>query len=298
MAQMASLLGDNQVADFNEFGYLRIQGLLSREEAERYRQLILAMVPRDLTIPFPWKSIAGRIKPYHEGYGDQETRYGYEDDGIWDTPELIPLLCHEGLYGVARELIGTSELRAQDGTIGITLRNDDAGFSVGALPRPDFSNVTLSQPLHIDPSVPEDVDNFSFLPTELQVGGLFYLTDVEPGGGGITVVPGGHKLVQEEALAARSGGRQLHHNWKDIAGFPAPVEVTGEAGNFIMTHYLLPHAASHNRRERARVAYFIRFSRLDHPFYPPPLPGPSRYNGRQLAVMTPLARRLLGLEPW
>lgn len=298
MTQTRTVLSNQEVADFNEFGYLRIPGLLSREEAEWYRQLILAMVPRDLTIPFPWRSIAGRIKPYHEGYRDQETRYGYEDDGIWDTPELIPLLCQEGLYEVAKELIGARELRAQDGTIGITLRNDDAGFSVGALPRPDFSHVTLSQPVHIDPSVPEHVDNFTFLPTELQVGGLFYLTDVEPGGGGITVVPGGHRLVQEEAQAASSGGRHLYHNWKDITGFPAPVEVTGEAGDFIMTHYLLPHAASYNRRERARVGYFIRYSRLDHPFYPPPAPGPSRYNGRQLTAMTPLARKLLGVEPW
>lgn len=298
MALTAGALNMNQIDDFEEFGYLRVPGLLSREEAEWYRQVILGMIPRDLTLPFPWKSIAGRIKPYHEGYGDQETRYGHEDDGIWDTPELIPLLCHERLYEVAKDLMGRHDLRVQDGTIGITIRNDDAGLTAGALHRPDFSRVTASQPLHIDPSIPDEADNFTFAPNELQVGGLFYLTDVEPGGGGITVVPGGHKLVEQQARAAGAGGRALHGGWKNISGFPASVEVTGEAGDFIMTHYLLPHAASHNRRERARVAYFVRFTQPDHPFFPPPLPGPGRYNVRQFNAMTPLARRLLGVDPW
>jgi hypothetical protein len=50
-----------------------------------------------------------------------------------------------------------------------------------------------------------------------------------------------------------------------VAGV-GPVEVTGSAGDFIMTHCLLPHCASNNRNERARVAYFVRYARLDHPF--------------------------------
>lgn len=59
----------------------------------------------------------------------------------------------------------------------------------------------------------------------------------------------------------------------------------GEAGDVILTHYLLPHGASHNRRARTRVAYFTRFSCPDHPFYPPPIPSVNRYNIRQLEAM-------------
>lgn len=291
-------LSKADVDDFNEFGYLRIPGVLDREEAEHFRQIILGMIPRDLTLPYPWRSVGGRIKPYHEGYGEQQLRYGHEDDGIWDTPELIPLLCNERLYRAASELIGTRHLRVQDGTVGITMRNDHVGLRVGGTrPTEVEDGSILSQPVHVDPSVPETVDNFTFGETEVQVGGCFYLTDVEPQGGGIHVVPRGHTLLQEQASQSAKG-RHLHSNWHDITGLPETVEVTGEAGDFVMTHYLLPHAASHNRRPRARVAYFIRYSRLDHPFFPPFPPGPDRFNARQLRAMGETGKKLLGVEPW
>jgi Phytanoyl-CoA dioxygenase (PhyH) len=286
-------------ADFNEYGYLRVPRVLSRDEAAHYKGLVLDLIPRDLDIPFPWRSAGGRIKPYHDGYGEQATRYGHEDDAIWDTPEFIPLLCNELAYQAAATLIGRTELRVQDGTIGITLRNDDRVFQPGGTRESDVerSSAALSQPLHVDPSIPDDVENFTFAPSELQVGAVFYLTDVEPLGGGIHVVPGGHKLVQEACLRDR-GGRRLHSGWTNIKDFPATTEVTGEAGDLILTHYLLPHAASHNRRARARFAYFIRYSCLDHPFFPPPAPAVNRFNMRQLKAMSPAARRMLGADPW
>lgn len=295
---MESILSKSDIDEFNENGYLRIRGVMSRSEAERFRSHIIGMIPPDLSIPFPWKSINGRIKPYHEGYGATETRYGHEDDGIWDTPELMPMLCNERLYRCAADLMGTPELRVQDGTIGITLRNDPAVLSAGAQIRDGSRQQILSQPLHIDSSVPENVPNFQFSPAELQVGGCFYLTDVEPNGGGIHVVPGGHKLVERDAREAGDGGRNLHNDWHDISGYPETVEITGEAGDFIMTHYLMPHAASNNRQARTRVAYFIRYSTLNHPFFPPPAPTPSRFNYRQLTAAGETGRKLLGVDSW
>lgn len=297
MSENQPMLSKTDIDDFHEFGYLRIHGVLTRDEAETYRQHILGMVPRDLSMPFPWRSSSGRIKPYHDGYGEQETRYGHEDDGIWDTPELLPMLCHPELYKAAAELMGEAKLRVQDGTIGITLRNDEATFGLGATRVDEGEQSLLSQPLHIDSSVPETVNNFTFTDTELQVGGCFYLTDVEPRGGGIHVVPRGHKLVEEQSRAS-ANGRALQSYWHDIKDFPETVEVTGEAGDFIMTHYLMPHAASHNRRARTRVAYFIRYSRLDHPFFPPPAPDPRRFNLRQVRAMGDTGRKLLGVEAW
>lgn len=292
-------LTHDQISDFNELGYLRIPNVLSRPEAGHYKSLILDMIPRDLSIPFPWASASGRIKPYHDGYGEQATRYGHEDDAIWDTPEFIPLLCNEFAYQAAADLIGRPELRVQDGTIGITLRNDDTSFRVGGRWESDLalSSAELSQPLHVDPSISDDAENFTFSPSEMQVGAVIYLTDVEPLGGGIHVVPGGHKLVRQ-ACEGSSTGRHLHSNWTNIKGFPETVEVTGQAGDLILSHYLLPHAASHNRRARTRFAYFIRYSCLDHPFFPPPQPAVNRFNMRQIKAMSPAGRQMLGIDPW
>lgn len=296
---VAQQLSQQQVAEFFDQGFIVLKGVLSREEADGFRQKIIDMVPRDLNIPFPWGISAGRIKPYHEGYHEQETRYGHEDDGMFDTPELMPLLCNEIVYGAAAQLMGRPNIRVQDGTIGITLRNDDRVFRPGGRRESDIdvARASMSQPLHIDPSIPDTADNFTFSDSELQVGGIYYLTDVEPKGGGLFVVPGSHKLVREQCEASENG-RQLHNGWIGIEGFPPPIEVLGEAGDVILTHYLIAHGASHNRRARTRVAYFIRYSCLDHPFYPPPAPSVDRFNTRQVAAMGPIGRKLMGVDAW
>lgn len=269
-------LSQSEVQQFFDNGYAMLPGVVGREEAQCYARAVLDLLPRDLTIPDPWRVHSGRVKPY---------RYlpdGSLDDHM-DTPELLPLCGNARLYEVAAQLLGSRQLRVFDLSVGITMRNQANEGS----PR--------SQGLHIDASVPEEVDEFLLTPEELQVGGCLYLTDVEPDGGGIHIVPGGHKQVAEAAGKA-PGGRHLHHNWKRLPDM-ASVEVTGGAGDFAMLHHLMPHAASHNRRPRARLAVFLRYVRTDHPYLDRYAPVRS-YNQAQLAAITPLGRCLLGLDPW
>lgn len=273
-----------QVSDFDRDGFLIIRNAITPEQVVTIRQAILDLIPRDLNFPKKyWAINAGRIKPYHDGYGDTETRRGHEDNGIFDGPEYMPLLCNEKVYAAAAQLLGTQELHVEDGTIGVTIRND--------------FGPTLSQDLHIDASVPEELDNFLFTPEELHVGGCYYLTDVEPGGGGIHVVPGGHKLVEERAKADPRG-RHLYDNWVNITDFPDPIEVTAAAGDYILTHSMLPHAGAQNRSGRTRVAYFTRYARMDSPHFTPQMVDGDRFNKLQLRAMTPLGRKLLGVDPW
>ncbi|HEX4203332.1 MAG TPA: phytanoyl-CoA dioxygenase family protein [Ktedonobacteraceae bacterium] len=267
------ILTEAEVAQFHEQGYLLIKGVLTRDEAMYYRNHILDLIPRDLNIPTHWGVHDGRIKPMNEG-----------DNQTFDTPELLPLLINERLYKVAVQLLGSTRLRSSDGSLGVTLRN-----------APYAS--TLSQRIHLDASVPSTLDNFLFTPAEVQVGGCYYFGDVESQGGGIHVVPGGHRLVEEKARG-QAQGRQLYEKWKNITDFPETVEVTGEAGDFAILHHLMPHAASNNRQPMPRVAQFTRFMREDQPHYPARPAAPDRYNQAQLRVMTPLGRKLLGVDPW
>jgi ectoine hydroxylase-related dioxygenase (phytanoyl-CoA dioxygenase family) len=267
------VLTEAEVARFWDQGYLLVKGALSREEASYYRQVILDMVPRDLSIPAHWGVNAGRIKPMR-----------LDGSHTFDTPELLPLLFNERVYAVAVQLFGSPRLRVGDGSLGITLRNGGSG-------------PILSQSVHLDATVPAGVDNFLFTPEEAQLGGCYYLSDVAPEGGGIHVVPGGHRLVEEKARAQRQG-RALYNNWKKIDDFPETVEVTGEAGDFALLHHLMPHAASHNRRPTPRVAQFTRFTMENHPHHPGEPAPADRYNGQQLAAMTPLGRKLLGVDAW
>ncbi|WP_053171532.1 phytanoyl-CoA dioxygenase family protein, partial [Streptomyces sp. SBT349] len=247
------VLTDEQVARFHRDGYLLIEGVLTPEEVARYREAALGLLPADLSLPGHWYVADGRIKPMRA-----------PGDDMIDTPELIPLMGGETLYRVMAQLHGTHRLRAFDGSVGITLRNDAHGEE------------PLSQDLHLDASVPPDRD-FLFTPDELQLGGCYYLTDVEPDGGGIHVVPQGHRIVEEEVRAARArgeDGRALHRHWKR-AGHLKSVEVTGPAGSFALLHHLMPHGASHNRRPTTRVAHFMRYVRVPHP-HAADLVGPVR----------------------
>jgi ectoine hydroxylase-related dioxygenase (phytanoyl-CoA dioxygenase family) len=268
------VLTDDQLAEFDEQGYVIIKGALDRDEAERYRRSILSMIPPGLEIPAVWGSYDGRIKPMVSA--DRQT---------FDTPELLPLMTNEKLYGAASQLLGSTALRVTDGSIGITIRNDA------------HSDQPLSQTLHLDASVPTSADDFTFEQRELQVGGCYYLTDVEPNGGGIHVVPGGHKIVEAEARAAGGGGRHLHENWKRIKHLQS-VEVTGEAGDFALLHHLMPHGASHNRNPTTRVAYFVRWIREDQTWGAGAKPEPGAYDDDQIAAMGDLGRKLFGVEDW
>ena len=268
------VLTDEQLAEFDEQGFVIIKGALSAEDAEAYRQSILSMLPSTLEIPPVWGSYEGRIKPM-SGPGRQ----------TFDTPELLPLMTNEKLYAAACQLLGSTALRVMDGSIGITIRNDS------------HSDQALSQTLHLDASVPKTADDFTFSQQELQVGGCYYLTDVEPNGGGIHVVPGGHKVVEAEARAAGGGGRHLHQNWKQIKHLKS-VEVTANAGDFALLHHLMPHGASHNRNSTARVAYFVRWVREDQTWGVGAKPAPNTYDSDQLAAMGELGRKLFGVNSW
>lgn len=268
------VLTDEQLAEFDEQGFVVIKGALSPEDAEAYRQSILSMILPNLEVPAFWGSYEGRIKPM--AAPNRQT---------FDTPELLPLMTNEKLYAAACQLLGSTALRVIDGSIGITLRNDA------------HSDQPLSQPLHVDASVPITADDFTFEQRELQVGGCYYLTDVEPGGGGIHVVPGGHKIVEAEARAANGGGRHLHQNWKRIKHLDS-VEVTGKAGDFALLHHLMPHAASHNRNSTARVAYFVRWVREDQTWGVGAKPAPDAYDSEQRAAMGDLGRKLFGVDSW
>lgn len=277
IAMPEPVLSQEEVDRFWRDGYLLIRRVLTRQEARHHAGLILDLLPRDLRVPDHWEAYDGRFKPFNTP-GNQ----------TFDGPEFIPLFQNERLYRVAAQLLGHPRLLVRDGSVAITMRNDTAHPS------------ELSQDLHIDPAVPEEADEFLLTPEEVEIGGCYYFTDVAPGGGGIHVVPGGHRIVEAESRAARQG-RQLYDKWRNIPDLKT-VEVTGQAGDFVLTHHLMPHAASHNRRPDVRVAQFFRYARDDQPWdageRPGDRPAGHSYNDLQTAAMTPLGRRLLGVDSW
>lgn len=272
-------LTEAQEQAFWRDGFVILPGVLSAEEARHYRRLILDMVPRDLTLPESWTALGGRLKPHREPPSTTGLSFGANQ--CFDLPDFLPLFSNERVYGAAAQLLSKRELLAGDGSLSITLRNDEGPV--------------ITQKIHLDPMVPPEAEQFEFSAQELSVGGCYYLSDVRPRGGGIHVVRGGHRLVEERARSV-AAGRHLYGNWRDIDDFPPSEEVVAHAGDFVMTHHLLPHAASNNFNPEPRVVQFTRFVRTDHRS----ATGRSRpaYNQYQLQAMDGLGRKLLGAEEW
>ncbi len=262
-----------QLAQFWSDGYLVLKGTLDQEVVEKAREFMLDLIPRDLVIPDHYHANHGRFKPHHP-----------DGNGSFFTPELLPLMQNEGLYGAAVDILETEYIQVWDGSAGITLRNR---AMEGRL-----------QNLHLDavPSGPEDL-NEGFLRTGIGIGGCYYLNRVEENGGGIHVVPGAPNRVREIMLN-EPDGLTRNSGWGHIVDFNSSMEVTGDAGDYVLMHHLMPHSASANHNAVPRIAQFTRLQALtdDEARL---APGPERpLDSEALAALTPLGRKLFRLDPW
>ncbi|RAP77305.1 phytanoyl-CoA dioxygenase family protein [Paenibacillus montanisoli] len=96
--------------------------------------------------------------------------------------------------------------------------------------------------------------------------GVILSDQTEPGQGNFTVYPGTHKLYEQyfrehgaEVLFRDEGFRTKHRS--DNVPLPKPVQITGEPGDLIITHYQLVHAGGINLSERIRYSVYFR---VDH----------------------------------
>jgi hypothetical protein len=264
------VLTADEVDHFWAEGYVLVKGAATPDETQRGHAAIMGLLPADLDLPDQYASHGGRIKP-HSPDGNHS----------YYTPELIPLLASGRLYGAASDIFGHEFLGVGDGSVGITLK--------------DSSGPTLSQRLHLDMHRPDVVDETT-LRNKVGIGGCYYLSTVDPGGAGIHIIPRGPSIVAERALEqAAQGDVEFPKTFDD---YPESIEVTAEAGDFVMMHHLMPHAASRNRLGRPRVVQFTRYRHLDEAAASRERTSEDKFSAAQLAAMTPLARRLFGLDAW
>jgi hypothetical protein len=88
-----------------------------------------------------------------------------------------------------------------------------------------------------------------------------FLNDLPRGGAGNFVVwPGTHRL--HEAYFKEHGPLSLLNGMPPIA-LPEPVELTGNAGDIVIAHYLTAHAGSENTSPHIRYGIFFRLSHVD-----------------------------------
>jgi len=158
-----------------------------------------------------------------------------------------------------------------------------------------------------------DIDT-SVDPLPFDVQGVLSLTDTVPGQGGFQCVPGMPKRLKEW-IKTQPADRDPHK--PDLSGLTVETIET-QAGDLLIWNSQLPHGVSPNNSDRPRLAQYISMSpaqeqnetarqwRINswlHRIAPEgnPFPGdPRDWERKQgtTAALTPLGRKLLGLDSW
>ena len=158
-----------------------------------------------------------------------------------------------------------------------------------------------------------DIDT-SLDPLPFDVQGVLAINDNEPGQGGLHCVPGMPKRIHEWIETQPAERDPYRPNLDGLEVVPVPLK----AGDLLIWNSLLPHGVSPNQSTRPRIAQYISMSPAQeeneqalqwrirswlHRLAPEgeAFPGDPRLWEEQhgdTAALTPLGRKLLGLDSW
>lgn len=274
-----SVLSARDRAFWDENGYVVVHDAVPQENLDAVIQAVSEFLDIHPDDPKSW-------------YDDPPRRLGfvemYHHQALWDNRQ------YPRVYDVFREIWGTERL---------WVSFDRANMTPPELPdEPNGFN---------EPLIHWDFDA-SLHPDRFMVQGVLYLTDTEEDQGGFQCVPGFHRYFHEW-VKTQPADRNTH--LPDTTGLPIK-HISGKAGDLIIWHSLLPHGNSRNISRVPRWSQYILMTPAEEQnedlrqqrlrmwrerLTPPDFPGDPRQlekNEGKEAELTPLGRRLLGLDRW
>jgi hypothetical protein len=266
-------------ATFDEKGYVVVHDAVPPAHRHAVVAAIWAFLGMDGNDPDDWYR-----EPHRPGAGMVEL---YQHQALWDNRQYPRV--HEAFA----DIFGTERLWVSLDRVNMKPpRRPD---------RPEWDHKGF---------IHWDVDT-SRLPVPFGVQGVLCLTDTAAHQGGFQCVPGMHGFLEEWA---RTQPPDRNPRAPDLAGLDVR-PVPARAGDLIIWHRALAHGNGHNTSKRPRLAQYItmypasdneearqrRIALWKSRSHPPGFPGdPRRLEERygRTAELTPLGRRLLGLERW
>jgi len=272
-----SLVSSSDRERFLRDGYLVVEGVASQEQCEATIDAIASYVGIALDDPQTWYSHnlnAHGIVPLHHA------------QPLWDLRQSPRV--HEtfaAIYG--------------DPQLWVTF--DRVSFK--APPRPTDASVPMT-PIHWD------CDPRTW--KQLSVQGVVYLRDTDAEQGAFCCVPSVYRQL-DGWLANHNSDAEVRR--PDMSSEPL-VRVGGPAGSLVMFHRLMPHSSASNESDRPRFVQYVgmgpqgsdeeRAVRVHDYLHKMPPAWAIRQNvpGQQMpepgapAHLTPLGRKLVGLDRW
>ena len=280
------VLTQDDLAFWNENGYVVVRNAVPRENVDAVVDVIWEFMDMDRDDPDTWYT-----SPQNE-YGMLELNSAgmvelYQHQSLWDNRQ------NPRVYGAFVDIWDTEKLWVT------------------------IDRVNLNAPARADADFPGfvhwDVDT-SLRPLPVNVQGVLALVDVKAGEGGLQVVPGFHRIL-EDWIKTQPADRDPRK--PDISGYDL-IGVEMNAGDLVIWNSLLPHGTSRNSSDKPRLAQYIsmfparpdddalRQERISswrerRPRVGPAFPGDPRrleIEHGTTAKLTPLGEKILGLKDW
>jgi ectoine hydroxylase-related dioxygenase (phytanoyl-CoA dioxygenase family) len=217
MQSNAGVLSQDDLAFFDEHGYVVLHDAVTPENARAAAQAICDFVGIDIDRRETWYRAEGGRDPW------------------------VPLVHHPALDAnrrSARIRKAFAQLWKRDD---LWVSVDQCGLNLPETPDRPYNGQTLHWDVSLVPPIPFGLQ------------GELYLTDTLAEQGAFTCVPGFHRKIDEWLAHIPNGVDPRRLNLYELGA----VSVPGEAGDLIIWHQALPHAGSPNRADKPRVVQYI-----------------------------------------
>jgi ectoine hydroxylase-related dioxygenase (phytanoyl-CoA dioxygenase family) len=282
------MITKEHISFFQKNGYVKIEGVVPKENCDRLIEAIWDFLERNPSNSDNWydppKGVlnsGGMVEMYHH-------------QAMWDNRQ------HPAVYQAFAELLGETKLWVSLDRVNMKppVRNDHPELNSSFI-HWDTDTINLPSPI----------------PKPHGVQGVLYLADTADNQGGFQCVPGIYREL-ESYLKAQPVDR--NPRIPDLTGYEIEA-IAGKAGDLVIWDTLLPHGNGHNYADKPRYAQYITM----YPANPDNVEGLNNRierwrnrKGRAGAAfpgdprnwesvnfdsppeLTPLGRKLLGLDLW
>lgn len=275
---------------FKENGYVKLNGLIPKSQCDAVIEAIWAFLERDRNNREDWYNLPEGVM------AKTRTLELYHHQTMWDNRQYPPL------YQAFSEILGEQKLWVSTDRVNMTPPH--------RADHPEMDNNFI----HWD----TDTSNLpSPIPHPYGVQGILYLADTVENQGGFQCVP---TIYRELEAWIKSQPADRNPRIPDIGEHEVKA-IPGKAGDFLIWDKLLPHGNGMNYTEQPRYAQYITmmpakaelearkyeiegwknntrpqrpndtYPYKDHRFW-------EQKNNGGPAKLTPLGRKLLGLDAW
>lgn len=276
---------------FQTNGYVLIKNAVPKSYCDRLVQVIWDFMGKSPDDPEGWYTPAKGMDTFWEGQAAGMLPL-YNHQAMWDIRQ------HPNVYEAFSELIGEKKLRVSLDRVSMKppKRADHPGLSANFI--------------HWD----EDTTDLQFpleQPRPLQ--GVVYLADTAANQGGFQCVPSIYRNM-EEYLKAQPEGRDPRQ--PDLTGYEVE-PIPGEAGDLLIWDVMLAHGSGDNLSDKPRFAQYVlmfpedKLTQEETEMYIESVRNHQGRAGNQVdprywekndhdgpVQLTPLGRKLLGVDPW